>query len=292
MTDNQPAEPGQPGFVRGNERLDQLLADPQLAADVAAAHVDAEEMDRVNAMNLAMIRKAAQMTQVEVARKLGVGQGVVSRLEHRDDMLLSTLYDYLMATGAEGASIVVIVHGHRIELDLSGLRKPPEQQSALASPSPMPRDTASERVPRKRIPVSRALTSRARAGDTGEVDRQRAEAHLRVLAEEELRRPVSAWGERQRRIRLVAEMLTAIGALDVEVADRIGADFDLAVAVRQADARGRQASVARVQRRSGAVPFWPAMPVSSGSPASGPVPGRLVRLGQGIPFAGGGGDLP
>ena len=30
------------------------------------------------------------MTQVEVARKLGVGQGVVSRLEHRDDMLLYT----------------------------------------------------------------------------------------------------------------------------------------------------------------------------------------------------------
>jgi hypothetical protein len=38
------------------------------------------------------------MTQVEVARKLGVGRGVVSRLEHRDDMLLSTLYDYLMAS--------------------------------------------------------------------------------------------------------------------------------------------------------------------------------------------------
>jgi hypothetical protein len=50
-----------------------------------------------------------QMTQVEVAPKLGVGQGVVSRLEHRDDMLLSTLYDYLTATGAEGAGIVVIV---------------------------------------------------------------------------------------------------------------------------------------------------------------------------------------
>jgi transcriptional regulator with XRE-family HTH domain len=141
MTDDQPAAPGQPGFVRGNERLDQLLADPQLAADVAAAHADAEEMDRVYAMNLAMIRKAAQMTQVEVARKLGVGQGVVSRLEHRDDMLLSTLYDYLMATGAEGASIVVVVHGHRIELDLSGVRNaPPEQQSALwASQASFPR---------------------------------------------------------------------------------------------------------------------------------------------------------
>jgi len=28
-----------------------------------------------------MIRKAAQMTQVEVARKLGVGQGAASRLD-------------------------------------------------------------------------------------------------------------------------------------------------------------------------------------------------------------------
>jgi DNA-binding transcriptional regulator YiaG len=151
MTDDQPAAPGHPGFVRGNERLDQLLADPQLTADVAAAHADAEEMDRVYAMNLAMIRKAAQMTQVEVARKLGVGQGVVSRLEHRDDMLLSTLYDYLMATGAEGASIVVVVHGHRIELDLSGVRNaPPEQQSALSSHRPchviLPRSESPSRL--------------------------------------------------------------------------------------------------------------------------------------------------
>ncbi len=40
-------------------------------------------MDRVYAMNLAMIRKAAQLTQievaVEVARRLGVGQAAVSR---------------------------------------------------------------------------------------------------------------------------------------------------------------------------------------------------------------------
>jgi DNA-binding transcriptional regulator YiaG len=129
MSDHETA-PGQRGFVRGNARIDQLLSDPQLAAEVAKAHADAEEMDRVHAMNLAMIRKAAQMTQVEVARKLGVGQGVVSRLEHRDDMLLSTLYDYLMATGAEGAGIVVVVNGHRIELDLSRLRSQPEQQSA------------------------------------------------------------------------------------------------------------------------------------------------------------------
>ncbi|WP_045876718.1 helix-turn-helix transcriptional regulator [Pseudofrankia sp. DC12] len=120
MTEDATQPPSK--FVRGNDRLDQLLSDPQLAGDVAEAHAAAEEMDRVYAMNLAMIRKAAQMTQTEVAKKLGVGQAAVSRLESREDMLLSTLYDYLTATGADAASIVVTVHGRRIELDLASIR--------------------------------------------------------------------------------------------------------------------------------------------------------------------------
>jgi DNA-binding transcriptional regulator YiaG len=70
-------------FGRGNEHLDRLLSDPQIVADVAEANAAAEEMDRVYAMNLAMIRKAAQMTQVEVARKLGVGQGGVAARKSR-----------------------------------------------------------------------------------------------------------------------------------------------------------------------------------------------------------------
>ncbi|SNQ46700.1 conserved hypothetical protein [Frankia canadensis] len=120
MTEDATPQPST--FVRGNDHLDRLLSDPQLAADVTEAHMAAEEMDRVHAMNLAMIRKAAQMTQAEVAGKLGVGQAAVSRLESREDMLLSTLYDYLTATGADAASIVVTVHGHRIELDLGSIR--------------------------------------------------------------------------------------------------------------------------------------------------------------------------
>jgi hypothetical protein len=107
-------------------------ARPFIADDIAAADAEVEEMDRIYAMNLAMIRKAAQMTQVEVARKLGVGQGVVSRLERRSDMLLSTLYDYLTATGADSASIVVTVHGRRVELDLGRLRASDPEEDVAA----------------------------------------------------------------------------------------------------------------------------------------------------------------
>ncbi len=54
------ATPQPPVFVRGNDHLDRLLSDPQVAADVTDANAAAEEMDRIYAMNLAMIRKAAR----------------------------------------------------------------------------------------------------------------------------------------------------------------------------------------------------------------------------------------
>jgi hypothetical protein len=135
------------------------------------------------------------------------------------------------------------------------------------------------------VRVSWVLIPRARAGDTEEVDCQRAEAHLRLLAEEELRRPAWAWGERRIRVGRIAQLLTALGALDDEVAGRILADFDLALLARQADAPGRRSVAAVAWRRSAAVRFRPAMPVSS-RPASGPVSGRLIGLGQVIPLRG------
>jgi DNA-binding transcriptional regulator YiaG len=114
---------GRRTFVRGNERLDKLLARPEIAAGVAEVEVEAREMDRVYAENLAMIRRASDLTQVEVAEKLGVGQAVVSRLERRSDMLLSTLADYLHATGAEHPRIVVVLNGMEVELDLDQFRE-------------------------------------------------------------------------------------------------------------------------------------------------------------------------
>jgi ribosome-binding protein aMBF1 (putative translation factor) len=119
MTDNEAAPAG---FERGNAYLDELLADPERAARVAKIQDEMREMDRVYAENLAMIRRAGDLTQVQIAQKLGVGQAVVSRLERHHDMLLSTLADYLHATGAEQPRIVVLLKGMQVELDLDQFR--------------------------------------------------------------------------------------------------------------------------------------------------------------------------
>ena len=114
---------GEPRFVRGNERLNDLLGRPDLAARVAKVEQEMRQQDRIYAENLAKIRKAGDLTQVEVAERLGVGQAVISRLERRDDMLLSTLADYLHATGAVQPRIVATLNGVEVELDLDQLRR-------------------------------------------------------------------------------------------------------------------------------------------------------------------------
>jgi DNA-binding XRE family transcriptional regulator len=110
------------GFERGNDYLNELLADPEIAADVAKIRDEMREMDRLYAENLAMIRRASDLTQVQIAQKLGVGQAVVSRLERHHDMLLSTLADYLHATGAEHPRIVATLNGTEVELNLDQFR--------------------------------------------------------------------------------------------------------------------------------------------------------------------------
>lgn len=50
-------------------------------------------------MPLDELRRARQMTQVRLAEALGVNQGEVSKIEHRTDIYLSTLAEYVEALG-------------------------------------------------------------------------------------------------------------------------------------------------------------------------------------------------
>ena len=112
-------------FRNGNDRLDALLAKRGMKERVAEIQEASAREDRIFALNLATIRKAAELTQDDLAQRLGIDQSVVSKTERREDMLLSTLMDYLSAAGVEDAKMVVHVNGREIELDLRTLQQPP-----------------------------------------------------------------------------------------------------------------------------------------------------------------------
>lgn len=75
--------------------LRKLPAAQRKQVEARAAVLVAEEM------SLAELRKAHARTQVSVARKLGIGQDAVSRVEARSDLLISTLRHYVGALGGE-----------------------------------------------------------------------------------------------------------------------------------------------------------------------------------------------
>ena len=73
-------------------------------------------------MDLAAIRQATGLTQIQLAAKLGVGQAAVSKIERQSDMLLSTMGAYLTALGVD-AQIVVDVGEQTMTYDLTVRRR-------------------------------------------------------------------------------------------------------------------------------------------------------------------------
>lgn len=102
---------------RGGEALRRLKTDPKMAKEIATMRKEWKELDRKYLENIPAIRKAAELTQSEVARKLGMAQAGVSRLESQGDMMLSTLGKYLLAVG-ENPRLLVTINGEDFEVDL------------------------------------------------------------------------------------------------------------------------------------------------------------------------------
>ena len=98
-------------------------------------------------MTLRELRKARQLTQLSVARELGISQHGVSRLEQRSDLLLSTLRRTVEAMG--GSLSLIATFPDRPPVELSGIaaretrdrlylrrRAPlPVKRTSLAEPS-------------------------------------------------------------------------------------------------------------------------------------------------------------
>ena len=79
-----------------NELRKQLRADPK-----ARARIEQHRLAMRDALALADLRQARHATQAEVAHTLGVSQANISRVEHQEDVYLSTLRQYVAALGGE-----------------------------------------------------------------------------------------------------------------------------------------------------------------------------------------------
>ena len=95
------------------ELLKQLPKKRQEAIEARAQVLIKEEM------NLQELRKAQQLTQHQLAQKLSVKQAEISRLENREDLLLSSLNSWVEAMGGQ-LEIIAKIAGQKIRLVPSG----------------------------------------------------------------------------------------------------------------------------------------------------------------------------
>ena len=76
-----------------NQKIKNLSAKRRKKIETRAAALIAEEM------TLQELRRARKLTQIRLAKALGISQDGVSRLEKRSDLLLSTLRKSVEAMG-------------------------------------------------------------------------------------------------------------------------------------------------------------------------------------------------
>jgi len=99
--------------VNVNDKIKKLSPAQRKKVEARAAELIAEEM------TLRELRKARKLTQVRMAKVLGVTQDSVSRLEKRSDLLLSTLRKTVQALG--GNLSLVVEFPDRAPVVLSGI---------------------------------------------------------------------------------------------------------------------------------------------------------------------------
>ena len=87
-------------------RPDEIFRDASLASRRLLQLADAAKRHRNPRLRLGDVRLLVNERQAELAERLNVGQGVISRLESRNDAKLSTIYEYVEALGGRAVLMV------------------------------------------------------------------------------------------------------------------------------------------------------------------------------------------
>lgn len=113
-------------FVTLDEMIARLPADQQ-------KYVQRRSAELINEVEtLEQMRKARALTQKKLAKKLGIAQVAVSRMESRSDLLLSTLRSYVEAMG--GTLDLVVRFPDRAPVKLVTIGVEDEEPLAKAAP--------------------------------------------------------------------------------------------------------------------------------------------------------------
>ena len=97
---------------------DWIARQPKAVQDVG----EARAQTLIREVTLRDIRAAVKRTQVEVAAAMGTSQDRVSKLEHGDDALVSTLRKHVRALGGELRLMVEFPDRPAMTIDLHGAK--------------------------------------------------------------------------------------------------------------------------------------------------------------------------
>lgn len=92
--------------------------------------VGATELVAIKVATLKELRKTTRHTQEELAITLDVGQGTISRIEKRNDMLVSTLQHYIEALGGKLQIVASFPDGPAVIVERLGKKVPLHQKAA------------------------------------------------------------------------------------------------------------------------------------------------------------------
>jgi hypothetical protein len=90
----------------------------------AKERLGARRAETLEEMRLYELRHAQAVSQVELAGRLEVTQGAVSKLEHADDVRVSTLRQYLEGIGARLELVAVFDDDHEQRVPIHLGREP------------------------------------------------------------------------------------------------------------------------------------------------------------------------
>jgi ribosome-binding protein aMBF1 (putative translation factor) len=99
----------------------EFSVDPEYRAARVAADQRGERRRAAYGVALSHLRRARALSQITLARDLGVAQAEISRIEHQTDLLASTLTSYIEAMGGELTLFVRFPDQEPVELEIDAI---------------------------------------------------------------------------------------------------------------------------------------------------------------------------